>query len=133
LRDQEWRRCVRFPSRQDNCIGASDRLWPIAQLSAWKQSSIAKWTQGVEKENVEVPRQLHMLKSVIEDDGVDTEALYSEHASGIAILPHDHGQSSQMLRQKDRLIASDLRRHEASLPIRDHCNAWLGSSTVTTT
>jgi hypothetical protein len=74
-----------------------------------------------------------MLKSVIEDDGVHTEALYSEHASGITILPHDHGQSSQVLRQKDRLIASDLRRHEASLPIRDHCNAWLGSSTVTTT
>jgi hypothetical protein len=35
-----------------------------------------------------------MLKSVIEDDGVHTEALYSEHASGIAILPHDHRQSS---------------------------------------
>jgi len=84
--------------RQDNGIGARYRRWPIAQLSAWKQSSIAKWTQGVEEENVEVTRQLHVLKSVIEDDGVHTEALYSEHAGGIAILPHDHGQSSQMLR-----------------------------------
>jgi hypothetical protein len=34
-----------------------------------------------------------MLKSVIEDNGVHTEALDSEHASGIAILPYNDGQS----------------------------------------
>jgi hypothetical protein len=38
-----------------------------------------------------------------------------------------------MLRQEHRLIASNLRRHEASLSIRDDRNAGLGFSTVTTT
>jgi hypothetical protein len=83
----------------------------------------AKWTLGVKEENVEVARQLHVLKSVIEDDSVHTEALNSEQAGGIAILPHDHRQTGQMLRQEHRLIASDLRGYKASPPIRDHRNA----------
>jgi hypothetical protein len=62
---------------------------------------------------------LHVLESVIEDNDVRPETLHSEHASSVSILPHDHGQTGQMLRQKHWLIASDLRRHEASLPIRD--------------
>jgi len=60
-----------------------------------------------------------MLKSVIEDNDVRIEALYSKHAGGITILPHDHGQTSQMLCQQHWLISSDLRGHEAFRPIRD--------------
>ena len=54
-----------------------------------------------------------MLKSIIEDDDIHTETLYSEHASGVSIPAYDHGQTDQMLRQENRLIASDLGRDEA--------------------
>jgi hypothetical protein len=109
--------------RQDDDIGACNCRWPLPQISAWKQSSIAKRTHGVEEENIEVARQLDMLKSVIEDDGVRIEALYGEHTRGISILPYDHRQPGQMFRQEDWLIASDLRRHEAPLSIRNDCDA----------
>jgi hypothetical protein len=61
--------------RQDNGIGACYRCWPITQVSTWKQAAIAKWPRGVEEEDIEVTRQLHMLKSVIEDNNVHIEAL----------------------------------------------------------
>jgi hypothetical protein len=64
-----------------------------------------------------------VLKAVIKDDGVHTEALYRMHTGSITVLPHDHGQTSQMLRQEHWLIASYLRRHEASLPVRDDRHA----------
>jgi len=55
-----------------------------------------------------------MLKSIIEDNDLHTEAFDSEHASSVSILTHDDGHTDQMLRQQHWLIASDLRRHQAS-------------------
>jgi hypothetical protein len=38
-----------------------------------------------------------MLKPVIEDDNVHTEALDCEHASSVSILPYDHRHAGEML------------------------------------
>jgi hypothetical protein len=73
---------------------------------------------------------LYVLKSVIEDDGIYTEALDSEHASGIAILPDNHRQTGQVLGQEHRLIADDLGWQETSMPIRDNQYARPGSPPV---
>jgi hypothetical protein len=60
---------------------------------------------------------LYVLKSIIKDDNVYTEALHREHASGVSILRHDHGHPGQTLRQEHWLIASGIGRHETLLPI----------------
>jgi hypothetical protein len=56
--------------RQDNGIGARHRRWPLPQIAARKQSAVAQRARAIEEDNVEIARQLHVLKSVIEDEGV---------------------------------------------------------------
>jgi hypothetical protein len=129
----EGRCCVSFPVCQDNGIGARYRRRSLPEIPAWKQAAVAKRPHSVEQEDVKIACQLHVLKSIIEEDDVHPETLDSEHASGVSVRAYHHGQTAQMLRQEHGLIASDLRRDEALLPIRNNSGGPQLPSPIATT
>src|SRR6266542_1227279 len=128
-RERLLERRVPFDPRENKGVGPRQRREWLAQPPARWETRSSEWVPAIQKQQVRVAFDRHVLIAVVQDEEVGSEL--ARGARGLdAAACHDDDNSRQAQGQRDRLVSPLLRGDQRAVSRRHHDHA-LRSAAVT--